>query len=135
MLNSTSKESFRSLFKTELYSNSKLIIKRSGIHRWGVFAAEPIKQFEILQESPYFKVSKEKLKEVRPCINYSYYLNSDQSVIGMGYAGLYNHSFNSNVDYELDRVNEVMVHYALKDIDVGEELTLNYGEENAEGFW
>ena len=52
----------------------------------------------------------------------------------MGNSGLYNHSFNPNVEYEIDKVNEVMRHYAIKEINVWEELTLNYGEENAKNF-
>jgi SET domain-containing protein len=27
-----------------------------------------------------------------------------------------------------------MIHYATRDIDIGEELTLNYGEENVKNF-
>ena len=51
----------------------------------------------------------------------------------MGYAGLYNHSFESNVDYQIDKVSELIRHYAIKDIEAGEELYLNYGKDNA-GF-
>lgn len=133
-MNSVNKDSFRSLYQTNLYNSNKLQIKRSNIHRWGVFVKSPIKKFELLEESPYFIIPTKKLRKNTYCLQYSYYLDTKNSLIGMGYAGLYNHSFDPNVDYEIDRVNEVIKHYAIRDIECGEELTLNYGEENAQGF-
>jgi len=111
-----------------------MIVQRSNIHRWGVFAKDSIKKYEILEEFPYFKVPLEELNNAPSCVSYSYNLDNEFSIIGMGFCGLYNHSFDPNVDYEIDKVNEVMRHYAIRDIDAGEELTLNYGEENAENF-
>ena len=58
----------------------------------------------------------------------------DDFIIGMGNCGLYNHSIDPNVEFEIDRINEIMRHYSIRDIDAGEELTLNYGEENAKNF-
>lgn len=127
-------DSFRSLYKVNLYNSNKLYIKRSSIHRWGVFAKSPIKKYELIEESPYFIVPYKNIKKIPSCFAYSYFLNNDSTIIGMGYAGLYNHSFNANIDYEIDKINEIMKHYAIMDIDSGEELTLNYGEENAKYF-
>lgn len=124
----------RSIYKNDLLCSEKLIVKRSELHRWGVFAKEDIKKYEILEEFPYFAVPLEEIKESSSCLPYSYNLNDEISIIGMGFCGLYNHSFDANVDYEIDKVNEVMRHYALRDINMGEELTLNYGEENVQDF-
>jgi SET domain-containing protein len=126
--------SSRLLHLDELLSSEKLVVRRSEIHRWGVFAREPIKKYEILEEFPYFKVPIDELNNSNSCMNYSYALDKNFSIIGMGFCGLYNHSFEPNVDYEIDKVNEVMRHYAICDIDVDEELTLDYGEENASCF-
>ena len=62
-------------------------------------------------------------------------MDDERSIIGLGFCGLYNHSFDPNVEYEIDKINEVMRHYAIKDIDPDEELTLNYGEENVKDFF
>lgn len=126
--------SSRLMYLDELLFSEKLIVKRSKIHRWGVFAREPIKKYEILEEFPYFKIPAEELNSVSSCINYSYALNTDFAIIGMGFCGLYNHSSDANVEYEIDKVNEVMRHYAIADIEAGEELTLDYGVENASCF-
>jgi SET domain-containing protein len=130
----TGLESSRSLYLDNLLFANKLIIKRSEIHRWGVFAREPIKKYEIIEEFPYFKVPMDEITNTQICLDYSYKFDDDYHVIGMGFCGMYNHSFNPNVEYEIDKVNEVMRHYAIHDINIDNELTLNYGEENVSHF-
>lgn len=115
----------------ELYKNPKICVRRSKIHRWGIFALEAIKEREILEEAPYFIVTKEHIEQVPACGTYSYWLEDTKSLIGLGFAGLYNHSFDSNVDYQVDKISEVIRHYAKRDIAKDEELLLNYGSENA----
>lgn len=126
--------SSRSLYLNDLLFSNKLIVKRSKIHRWGVFAREPIKKYEILEEFPYFKVPKSEITNTQACLDYSYPFDDDFHIIGMGFCGLYNHSSNSNIEYEIDKVNEIMRHYAISDINIGDELTLDYGEENVSHF-
>lgn len=124
----------KSIYLNELLFSEKLIVKRSKIHRWGVFARQPIKKYEVLEEFPYFKVLTDEINNIKGCVEYSYTLDDKFNVIGMGFCGLYNHSFDANVDFEIDKVNEVMRHYAISDINIDEELTINYGEENASYF-
>lgn len=124
----------RSMYKEHLLFANKIIIKRSKIHRWGVFAREKIRKNEIIEEFPYFFIPFDEISLTPTCLQYTYELDGN-SIIGMGCCGLYNHSFEPNIDYEIDKVNEVMRHYAIKDINAGEELTLNYGEENAKNFY
>lgn len=126
--------SSRSLYKYQLIYSEKLVVRRSDIHRWGVFARQRIKKYEILEEFPYFLIPTEEINQCNSCIPYSYVLDDKFSIIGMGFCGLYNHNSESNVNFEIDKVNEVMRHYATKDINVGEELTLDYGEENTKNF-
>jgi SET domain-containing protein len=122
------------MYLNNLFSSEKLIVKRSNIHRWGVFAKKPIKKYEILEEFPYFEIPVSESNNCPSCIPYTYTLNRETNIIGMGFCGLYNHSFSPNVNYEIDLVNQVMRHYAIKNIHINEELTLDYGEENAKGF-
>ena len=119
------------MLRPEPYHASKLAVRRSPLHRWGVFATAPIAAHEVLEEVPYYCVPKAELQASEP---YSYYLDDETSIFGSGMAALYNHSFTPNADHEIDRVNELMRHYALRDIAPGEEITINYGEENAANF-
>lgn len=120
--------------KRELYISNKICVKKSNIHRWGVFCKENILKNEILEESPYFLVPMKEIEQAKTCLQYSYPFDENSKIIGMGNCGLYNHSFSPNVDYQIDNVNEIMRHYAIRDINIGEELTLNYGEENVTEF-
>lgn len=120
--------------KTNLYHNPKLEIRRSALHRWGVFAKEDIKCHEILEEAPYFTISNDEVSSAPSAETYCYWLDDNYAFIGMGYCGLYNHSFNPNADYLFDKINEVVTHYASSDIAAGDEITIDYGVENAACF-
>ena len=120
--------------KEKLYHNSKIQICRSEVHRWGVFATKDIKQHEVLEESPYFSVPLEEVACSPSCEAYTYWLQDGYSLIGMGYAGLYNHSLDPNADYQVDKISETITHYALRDIAAGTEVFINYGVENAAFF-
>lgn len=123
-----------SLIRTVLRRNPKLEIRRSSIHRWGVFAAEKINQYDLLEEAPYFEVPNEEIDNAPSCERYSYCLTDDSQLIGMGYAGLYNHNGDANASYEIDYVNHVIRHYAISDIEADQEITLDYGKNNVERF-
>lgn len=120
--------------KQTLYRNPKIQVRRSSVHRWGLFATEDIKCHEILEEAPYFSVSSAEVDAAPSCEVYTYWLEDGFCLIGMGYAGLYNHCFEPNADYHIDKVSEVITHYAIKDINAGDELFINYGTDNAASF-
>jgi uncharacterized protein len=122
------------MLRPEPYRPTKLAIRRSNLHRWGLFATAPIAAYELLEEAPYFLIAKKELSKTPSTETYSYYLDPETSIVGLGLAGLYNHSYEPNCCHEIDQVNELMRHYALRAIAPGEELTLNYGEENANNF-
>ena len=115
----------------ELYLNKDIYIASSDIHRWGVFTRKPIQQYDVIQESPYTTFAEDELENAPTIERYTYgagYLDQvDEVVLGFGFAALFNHSEEPNVAYMLDPVNEVMRHYALDDIDAGEELVIDYG--------
>jgi len=123
----------------QLYLNPAIYVARSDTHRWGVFTSEDIKAFDVLQESPYCTFPEEEVEYSDVLSRYTYASDGqdgvDELVLGFGFAGLYNHSFDdSNARYVLDTVNEVMRHYATEDIPAGSEILLNYGIDDEEDF-
>ena len=52
--------------------------------------------------------------------------SKQQCIMALGYVPLYNHSYQSNCEYEMDFEGEVISIQTVRDIPQGEELTINY---------
>lgn len=111
-----------SVYKTELYRNPKIQIKRSPVQGWGVFANESLKKYELLEESPIIIVGPEELGEPHNLGRYFASIKDGRVFIGLGSGVLYNHSLTPNVEWYIDGVNLTQNYYTLRDIEVGEEL-------------
>lgn len=123
-------KSTKSIISNILYKNPGIEIRRSPKDGWGVFARRNIKENSILEESPLVLVHKEKILDVHEFYRYCYDFDDEVAMLGLGYAGLYNHSSDPNVEWVKDSVNMVMKHFTTRDIKAGEELFIDYGEEN-----
>ena len=115
--------------KEQLISPTKVIVAKSPTG-YGVFAIEPIKEGEIIQECVIMsdtlneEAGLESYRFKGPKINETQYYH----IIG-GLACIVNHSrekANTSVqqDHRYERVARI---YALRDIEQGEELLWNYG--------
>ncbi|MBM3786989.1 MAG: SET domain-containing protein-lysine N-methyltransferase [Acidobacteria bacterium] len=107
----------------------KLRVGRSKIHRWGVFAAEPIPRGRKVIEYTGEKISRRETKRranERVQI-YLFTLNSywtvDGAAGGSG-AEIINHSCEPNIESRILR--DHILYYSLREIRPGEELTIDY---------
>jgi len=50
----------------------------------------------------------------------------DKCCMALGYVPMYNHSYNSNCEYEMDYDHEYMVIRTVRAVKAGDELTINY---------
>lgn len=57
--------------------------------------------------------------------------------MALGYVPVYNHSYSSNCEYEMDFEQNLIAIRAVRDIAEGEELFINYNGtwNNAEPVW
>ena len=110
-----------SVYKTELYRNPKIQVKRSSIQGWGVFANDRIEKYELIEECPIIVVKPEELGNPHNLGRYFADLKGNV-FIGLGVGSLFNHSPNPNVEWYVDGVNLIQNYYAIRDIEVGEEL-------------
>jgi len=111
-----------------IISANKIIVRSSPIHGLGVFAKEPIKEKELIEECPVIFVSeKDKLYDY----TFGWKING-KSCIPLGYGCIYNHSDKNNATYKPDFDRETMRFRAIKDIEVGEEITTFYGGDQ---YW
>ena len=113
--------------KNRLSRNSKMEIRRSELHGWGVFATDPISAGELLEEVPfqYLDMDSTAFESVR------YYWPRDEPWEGMavpaGYAMLYNHSDTANADWETLETELLFRFFATRNIETNEEILIDYG--------
>lgn len=96
----------------------------------GVFATAEIKEGEIIECCPVVVLDKEDTHQIDSTILYNYYFSwgddLKSSAIALGYGSLYNHSYIPNAEYEKDLKNGQIIFKAIKNIQNGEEITVNY---------
>lgn len=111
--------------KTKLFQN-KLIVKKSKIHGYGVFAGKDIRKGEKIEEC-YFILSKFE-DEKDALMDFIFDVNGRTGVV-LGYGSLYNHSEDPNADYTFNRKRKIATFVAIKSIKKGEEIFVSYGDE------
>lgn len=83
---------------------------------------------DLIETCPILIIPDEQNSAIEKTIldHYSFNWNNRDSAILLGYGSLYNHSYEPNAVYERDYENKVMRFIAIKDICIGEEITINY---------
>ena len=121
--------------KDRLIFNSKIELRKSTIHGWGVFAKDVILSNEILEEIPFLILPIVK-GESSPLFNdYRYNFPSGDwkyQVVAMGFATYYNHSNTPNAGWYTDEQNEILVFTTIRQIEKDEEIFTYYGDVN---YW
>lgn len=112
-----------------LQGPDKVIVKESPGRGLGCFARQRIIKGEIFEECHLIKVD---------CgfIDYSFNWprqNPQFQVLPLGYGCIYNHSNTPNANWDPHQTkNMVFCFYALRDIEIGEEIFTYYGDQ---GYW
>jgi len=96
----------------------------------GMFTKENIRSRTVLEISPVLVMSAKDRKMVDQTLLHDYIFelgnSKTQCCVALGYVSLYNHSYNSNCEYEMDFEKQVITIRAVKAIKAGEELFINY---------
>ena len=116
------------------------IAPASGMDR-GVFSSENIAAGTVLESSPVIVMSAADrlLLDKTPLHDYIFEWGEgkDQCCMALGYVPVYNHSYESNCEYEMDIDNRQISIKAVRDIRAGEELFINYNGDwnNSTALW
>jgi len=103
-------------------------VRRSGKKGRGVFARKPIRKGTLIERAPmillpigevYSGAPRTKLAE------YVFLWGRDTVAVALGYGSLYNHSYQPNASYH-NAGPRTQVFRAIRDIEAGEEITVNY---------
>ncbi|MFT5165619.1 MAG: SET domain-containing protein [Saprospiraceae bacterium] len=107
-----------------------LYIAPSDIDDRGVFSSQPIPKSSIIEICGVIVIPGDEMEYLKKTVLYNYYFDwneeSQSGAIALGYGSLYNHSYEPNTEYVLDYESNTLAFHALRDIEAGEEITINY---------
>jgi len=107
----------------------------------GVFTSENIARGTIIEVSPVIVLSGEERKLLDQTLLHDYIFewgdDCKSCCMALGFVPLYNHSYRSNCEYEMDFEERVISVKAVRFIKAGEEIFINYNGDwnNATPVW
>ena len=107
----------------------------------GVFTSENIDKGTVIEISPVIVMSGEERKLLDQTLLHDYIFewgdDSKSCCMALGYVPLYNHSYRSNCEYEMDFEENMISVKAVRFIKAGEEIFINYNGDwnNAKRVW
>jgi hypothetical protein len=111
-----------------------LYIGSAGNMGRGIFTSENIEAGIIIETAPVIIMSLDERKLLDQTILHDYIFEwghkKDKCCIALGWVPIYNHSYNSNCEYEMDFENESITIKSVHFIEAGEQLFINYN-----GIW
>ena len=107
-----------------------LIIAPSDNRGRGVFSLKSIPANTVIEISPVLVFSAKERKAIEQTKLFDYIFewgkSKKQGCLALGYVSLYNHSYESNCEYEMDFEHNLVTIRTVRKIKKGEELFINY---------
>jgi len=117
----------------KVFIDSRIEVKESSIHRWGVFAKENIPAHTIIESAPVVLCHKsisEALFEINSCRHvlqdYPFSWEDGMLAYAMGWAAVYNHKRDNSAMWRQNYDYETIEFTTKRDILAGEEITVRY---------
>jgi SET domain-containing protein len=104
---------------------NKIVVKKSALHGYGVFALKDFRKGELIEEC-YALISK---KGGDKFLEDFYFDCKGQYALLTGFGSIYNHSDEPNADYDISFRNKLATIRADVSIRKGEEIFVSYGDE------
>lgn len=99
----------------------------------GVFATQPIAAQTIIEIAPVIVVPANQRYLLEQTILHDYIFSWGEqeadAAVGLGYSSMYNHASPSNCEYVMHYDNLTISIVTMRDIEQGEELTINYSTQ------
>lgn len=113
-------------------------MKQSDIHNAGrgVFSVRDIKKGELIETCPVIEIPSQDMARLNESILITYFFfhgkKKERVFISLGYGSLYNHSYQPNATYQIQKDGKTMDFIAISDIKKDSEITFNYKSGNAQ---
>ncbi|MBS1566246.1 MAG: SET domain-containing protein-lysine N-methyltransferase [Bacteroidetes bacterium] len=118
-----------------------LFIAPAGKMGRGVFSAEDIPADTVIEVAPVIVMSAADRLLLDKTLLHDYIFEwgpmQEQCCMALGYVPVYNHSYHSNCEYEMDFDEQTISVKTMRDIRAGEELFINYNGDwdNKKPVW
>lgn len=120
---------------------SYLFIAHTAKMGRGVFTKKEIAANTIIEAAPVIVMNSRDRALLDQTLLHDYIFewgeDSERCCMALGLVPMYNHSYNSNCEYYMDFESDIILIKTVRDIEKGEELTINYnGDYNdAKKVW
>lgn len=109
---------------TAKLARKNIIVKKSSIHHFGVFAQEDIPANTVIEECYAIMVFDDAYQTLR---NYAF-RGKKNCLLPFGYGSIFNHSVKPNASFSVDHENSLIVFTSTRRINKGEEILISYGD-------
>lgn len=96
----------------------------------GVFTTENLEAESVIEIAPVLVMSNDERKLLDQTLLHDYIFewgeDSTKCCLALGYVSIYNHSYKSNCEYEMDFDNKLIRIKTVRQVLAGEELFINY---------
>lgn len=95
----------------------------------GVFSTRLISAGQTIEICPVIVLPPKDYHRIHESHLHDYYFLwevENSTAIALGFGSLYNHADENNADYEMDFEGKTISMFALRDIEAGEEITIDY---------
>jgi len=110
------------------HASDYIEVKRISGKGRGVFARRHIESDTVFEKVPVIVMPvEEALESTESAVlaNYVFDWGKNTVALALGYGSMYNHSYTPNARYD-DKGQQTKIFTALRDIEAGEEITVNY---------
>lgn len=127
--------------KSICYISESLVITDSRGMGRGVFTSADLKKNTVIEIAPVIVMNKSDRSFLDKTLLHDYIFewgdHKDQCCMALGYIPLYNHSYTSNCEYEMNFRRQIITVRTVKAIKAGEELFINYNGDwdNTKPLW
>jgi uncharacterized protein len=125
----------KSSMKAISYRLDFVYVGKSRKYGRGIFTEKPIKAGTIIETAPVIVMNPKERKLIDQTLMHDYIFewgdDRKECCMALGYVPLYNHAYISNCEYEMEFKKQLITVKAVRDIEAGEQLFINYnGEPN-----
>ncbi len=123
------------------FISEAIYVEQSAERGRGVFSKINLRKNTLVERAPVIVMSKKDRTLIDATLLHDYIFEwgdrGEQCCMALGYVPLYNHSPQSNCEYEMDFRNETISVRTVRSIKAGEELFINYNGDwnNGKKVW